>query len=204
MKALVPGETCHVIKYHAAFPAVGVVEPWYDFHGVVVKVNENSAIIDVSKSPELTKRRIHATGTGRINVSVKHIAEKMIPGTRGNSAVENARAQRMAVGKQVLECYRAGLTRSQTSKKLGRTVNYIIRCETDLGIACPQEMSARALKPDGTIQYFANRYQPMLKLGMQKEKLTTNQRLEIGGTTYETGHWVIFEGVARIKQEAAK
>ncbi|WP_179395028.1 hypothetical protein [Lacticaseibacillus absianus] len=220
MKALEVGDECLVTKYVASFDEYGV---WTNFHAVVIKVNEHSAVLDVSDSPELTRKQKRATITGRINVSKRHIDGRFIGhrpntvvnayggmqakgrGSNGRSwTVATAKEDREALAKRVLGLYKKGFTRSQAGKLLNRRPETIARAERETGIVPPQRMAARVMKLDGEVKYYTRRAQAAQEYGLPAKKLHDRGTHEVPGAILEAGSWVIFDGEVHEYREGRK
>lgn len=158
------GDTVNVHFYCADFDKK---ENWAGFSGVIRKNYENSVLLDVSHSSELTRQQIKATHTGLIVVGKKHIdgkvkdgdpiyAESFLPRNK-NKVIQGKNKARKEkyrrLGDQLRALANRGYTMAQASHELGISASLLAAARRGRDIDTRPHFHLQWLKPDGSIEY---------------------------------------------------
>lgn len=160
------GDTVRVRYYCADFDKK---ENWAGFTGLIRKNYENSVLLDVSHSNELTRQQIKATHTGLIVVGKKHLdgkvkegdpiyTESFLPRNKKKAAKGKKEARKekhRRIGDQLQLLANRGYTMKQAAEKLGISASLLAAARRGRDIDTRPHFHLQWLKPDGTIEYIA-------------------------------------------------
>lgn len=158
------GDTVNVHFYCADFDKK---ENRAGFSGVIRKNYENTVLLDVSHSKELTRQQIKATQTGLIIVGKKHLdgkvkagdpiyAESFLPRNKKKAAKGKKEARKekyRRLGDQLRALANRGYTMAQASHELGISASLLAAARRGRDIDTRPHFHLQWLKPDGSIEY---------------------------------------------------
>lgn len=214
--------TCLVLEYDASgLDASSESNVWKRFHGKVIKEYENSALIDVSESPELSKLQLHVTQTEKIVVrkcsiqgfkfendptptaSLTRFNSRRVSDKGHQKQRSTAAKKRMVIANKLPDYFGQGYSLPQAARALGVTTEYVEKCVAEAGMNFPRLKKCRLLPHDGETRYFDTAKEAVHVCGGNVHTLRNQHRIEVGAGLLETGDWVKWNDEVREHQKNA-
>lgn len=194
------GDQVLVKYYRASFDVLDESEKdWSNFNGALLKIYTTGALVDVSKSKELTKSQIRATQTGRIVVRIDdcvgvsrgarmyteaYLRQRKTRESQSAIAAREKKYEQMA--KVMKEYIDRGYTMNEAAQAVGTSGARATMIQKVYQLKTRQRYHMQWLKPDGTIGYF-KQVKDVKTYGMVKSTFSYHETNHWG--TFHSGKW---------------